>query len=116
MRSDVEVVVPGSTEFAGTYRGGDEVYRWLLAMRRVFVPAGESTEFSHAGNDMVIRQLAFVRGRGWVNCFRFTFDELLIERIAWEPDDMKAFDALIKRMIDVLEEPKPSGSGRHTRF
>jgi len=110
MCPDVEVVVPGNTAFAGTYRGPIEVYAWLLAMRQAFAPAAESTLFSHEGNDVVMRQLAFVRGRAWVNCFRFTFDGLLIKRIAWEPDDMRAFDALITRVIDVLDEPTLSGS------
>jgi hypothetical protein len=100
---DVEVVVPGNTTFAGTYRGIDEVYRWLVAMRRAFIPAELATEFSHEGNDMVMRRASWVGTRKWINCFRFTFDGLLIKRVAWEPDDMDAFDALIESLTEVLD-------------
>jgi hypothetical protein len=100
MTPDIEVVVPGSTPFAGTYRGGDEVHRWLLAMSRAFVPAGRPNEFSHEGDDMVLHQWAWVRGREWLNCFRFTFDGPRMSRIVWEPEDIATFDELITEVLE----------------
>jgi hypothetical protein len=100
MTSDVEVVVPGDTAFAGNYRGADEVHRWLLAMRQAFVPAGRPNEYVHEGDDLVVRQWAWVRGRQWLNCFRFTFEGPRIKRIAWEPEDLATFDELITEVLE----------------
>ena len=100
MTPDVEVVVPGHTPFAGAYRGADEVHRWLLAMRRAFVPAGRPNEYAHEGDDMVVRQWAWVRGRQWLNRFRFTFEGAQISRISWEPEDLSTFDELITEVLE----------------
>jgi hypothetical protein len=102
---DIEIVVPGNTAFAGTYRGGDEAYWWLLTMRRAFRPAEQPMEFCHNGNDLVLRQVAQVGGRLWMNIFRFRFDGRLIQRIAWEPEDIETFDALIEEVIDAGDKP-----------
>ena len=107
MTPDVEVVVPGHTSFAGTYRGGDEVHRWLLTMREAFVPADRANEFAHEGDDMVVHQWAWVRGREWLNIFRFTFDGTLIARIAWEPEDLATFDDLISEALDGVAHTSP---------
>jgi hypothetical protein len=96
MTPEIEIVVPGNSSFAGTYRGPDEAHGWLLAMRRVFIPAEQPTEFSHSGDDMVIRQVAWVGEEEYANVFRLTFDGALVSRIAWEPDDMEEFDELLE--------------------
>jgi DNA-binding CsgD family transcriptional regulator len=53
MRGDVDVEVPGHSQFAGHHRGYDEVAVWLRGMRQALVPAGRPIEYAHEGDDMV---------------------------------------------------------------
>jgi hypothetical protein len=56
MRPDVDVEVPGTSEFAGHHHGPDEVDRWLRGVRRAFRTMGDPI-VSHEGDDMVVSRV-----------------------------------------------------------
>jgi hypothetical protein len=107
MRLDVDVEVPGHSPFAGHHHGPEEVGRWLLGMRRAFVPAGRPLAFSHEGDDMVVSQVVRLKGVEWTNRYRITFDDSgRIERILWEPDDIETFDVLVESVFEAADRPR----------
>jgi hypothetical protein len=106
MRPDVDVEVPGTSPFAGHHRGPDEVDRWLRGLRRAFALAGDPTEVSHEGDDMVVSRVVRLKLGEWTLRFRLTFDESgRIGRIVWEADDIETFDVLVEAVFEAADRP-----------
>ena len=104
MRPDVEIEVPGNSSLAGHHHGYDAVGRFLAGLQRVFVPAELPMEFSHEGKEMVLSQILRAGSTEWTHRYRITFDESgRIERIVFEPDDIKTFDVLVERAFAATE-------------
>jgi hypothetical protein len=101
MRSDVEIEVPGGSMLAGCHHGSDAVSLFLDRLQRVFVPAEQPLEFFHEGNEMVMSQILRAGITEWTHRYRIAFDESeRIERIVFEPDDIRTFDVLVNRVFE----------------
>ena len=106
MRPGVAIEVPGNSPLAGHHRGSEEVHAFLVGLQRVFVPTEKPFEFVHNGNEMVMSQVLRARATEWTHRYRITFDEAgRVERILFEPDDIEAFDALVKRVFETTDSP-----------
>ena len=78
MSRDVVLELPGTSTLAGTYRGTDEVGRFMSQLRWVLGTGRHEVSFEHDGDQMLIRHQVAVRGpqhvAGMVLFQRFTFD------------------------------------------
>jgi hypothetical protein len=106
MRPEVDIEVPGDSVLAGHHQGFEAVSRFLAGLQRVFVPAEQPIEFSHEGNEMVMSQVLRAGATEWRHRYRITFDESgRIERIVFEPPNIKAFDVLVARAFEATDRP-----------
>ena len=105
MSRDVVLELPGASALAGTYRGIDEVGRFMTQLRWVLETGGHEVSFEHDGDQMLIRHQVAVRGpqhvAGMVLYQRFTFDAPSgkIVSITVEPEDRGLFDYLIHTVL-----------------
>ena len=101
MRPDVILVMPGSSPLAGTYRGIEEVGRFVVSLRAVLDSGRNEVSFEHEGDDMVVRHQVEVHGpqhiAGMILYQRFVFDgpSGMITSITVEPEDGGLFDYVI---------------------
>jgi ketosteroid isomerase-like protein len=101
MRSDVILVMPGSSPLAGTYRGIEEVGRFVVSLRAVLDSGRHEVSFEHEGDDMVVRHQVEVHGpqhvAGMILDQRCVFDSPSgkIISITVEPEDGGLFDYVI---------------------
>lgn len=92
MSRDVVIELTGTSVIAGTYRGTDEVGRFMSQLRWVLETGRQEVSFEHDGDQMLIRHQVAVRGpqhvAGMVLFQRFTFDAPSgkIVSITVEPD------------------------------
>jgi hypothetical protein len=106
MRPGVAIEVPGESPLAGHHRGSEDVHDFLVGLQRVFVPTDKPFEFAHNGNEMVMSQVLRAGTTEWTHRYRITFDEAgRVERILFEPDDIEAFDVLVKRVFETDDGP-----------
>jgi ketosteroid isomerase-like protein len=105
MRPDVVLLLPGTSPLAGTYRGIEEVGRFVVALRAVLDTGRHEVSFEHEGDDMVVRHQVAVHGRqhiaGMVLHQRFTFDAPSgkITSITVEPEDRGLFDYVVRTAL-----------------
>jgi ketosteroid isomerase-like protein len=101
MSRDVVLQLPGTSALAGTYRGIDEVGRFMSQLRWVLETGRHEVSFEHDGDQMLIRHQVAVRGpqhvAGMVLFQRFTFDAPSgkIVSITVEPEDRGLFDYVV---------------------
>jgi ketosteroid isomerase-like protein len=105
MRPDVVLVLPGTSPLAGTYRGIEDVGRFVVELRAVLDTGRHGVSFEHEGDDMVVRHQVAVHGpqhiAGMVLHQRFTFDAPTgkIAAITVEPQDRGLFDYVVHTAI-----------------
>ena len=113
MSADVVLELPGTSALAGTYRGIDEVGRFVSALRSVLETGRHEVSFQHEGDDMVVRHQVAVHGpqhvAGMVLFQRFTFDAPSgkIVSITVEPEDRGLFDYVVHAALSDDGTPTP---------
>ncbi|MCD6020727.1 MAG: hypothetical protein K0R20_437 [Actinomycetia bacterium] len=101
MSGDVVLELPGTSALAGTYRGIDEVGRFVSQLRWVLETGRHEVSFEHDGDQMLIRNQVAVHGpqhvAGMILFQRFTFDAPSgkIVSITVEPEDRGLFDYVV---------------------
>lgn len=101
MRSDVVLEMPGSSPLAGTYRGIEEVGRFVVGLRAVLDSGRHEVSFEHEGDQMVVRHQVAVHGpqhvAGMILFQRFIFEPATgkIASITVEPEDRGLFDYVV---------------------
>ena len=114
MRPDVILVMPGSSPLAGTYRGIDEVGRFVISLRVALDSGRHELDFEHDGDEMVVRHQVEVHGpqhvAGMILYQRFAFDSAtgMITSITVEPEDRGLFDYVIHSRLRDSEIAVPS--------
>jgi ketosteroid isomerase-like protein len=105
MSRDVVLELPGTSALAGTYRGIDEVGRFMSQLRWVLETGRHEVSFEHDGDQMLLRHQVAVRGpqhvAGMVLVQRFTFDAPSgkIVSITVEPEDRGLFDYVVHTVL-----------------
>ena len=105
MSRDVVLELPGTSALAGTYRGIDEVGRFMSRLRRVLETGPLEVSFEHDGDQMLIRHQVAVRGpqhvAGMILFQRFTFDAPSgkIVSITVEPENRGLFDYVVHTVL-----------------
>jgi ketosteroid isomerase-like protein len=105
MRPDVVLVLPGASPLAGTYRGIEELGRFVAALRAVLDTGRHEVAFEHFGDRMDVRHQVGVHGpqhhASMVLYQRFTFDAASkkITSITVEPEDPGLFDYVVQTAI-----------------
>jgi ketosteroid isomerase-like protein len=122
MRPDVVLLLPGTSPLAGTYRGIEEIGRFVVALRAVLDTGRHEVSFEHEGDEMVVRHQVAVHGpqhiAGMVLYQRFTFDAPSgkITSITVEPEDRGLFDYMVHAALANGKVPSlPSSWGSRTR-
>jgi len=113
MSRDVVLELPGTSALAGTYRGTDEVGRFMSQLRWVLGTGRHEVSFEHDGDQMLIRHQVAVRGpqhvAGMVLFQRFTFNAPSgkIVSIMVEPEDRGLFDYVVHTALseDTVASP-----------
>lgn len=113
MSRDVVLELPGNSALAGTYRGTDEVGRFMSQLRWVLETGRHEVSFEHDGDQMLIRHQVAVRGpqhvAGMVLFQRFTFNAPSgkIVSITVEPEDRGLFDYVVHTALseDTVASP-----------
>jgi ketosteroid isomerase-like protein len=101
MSGDVVLELPGTSALAGTYRGIDQVGRFVSQLRWVLDAGRHEVSFEHDGDQMLIRHQVAVHGphhvAGMILFQRFTFDAPSgkITSIMVEPEDRGLFDYVV---------------------
>ena len=111
MRSDVTLVLPGSSPLAGTHRGIAEVGHFVVALRMVLQTgrANGTITFVHEGDEMVVRHQVSVLGpqhtAEMVLRQHFTFDGPggKLASITVEPEDEGLFDYVVQSALGDAE-------------
>ena len=105
MRSDVVLELLGSSPLAGTYRGVEELGRFVVALRTVLDTGRHEVSFTHQGNQMIVRHQVAVHGPQHVAAMilrqRFEFDAAdgKITSITVEPEDRGLFDYVVQTAL-----------------
>jgi len=105
MRPDVVLVLSGSSPLAGTYRGIEELGRFVVALRAVLDTGRHEVSFEHEGDQMIVRHQVAVHGPQHIAAMilrqRFTFDAPSgkIASITVEPEDRGLFDYVVHSAI-----------------
>jgi ketosteroid isomerase-like protein len=105
MRSDVVLVLLGTSPLAGTYRGVEELDRFVVALRAVLDTGRHQVSFTHQGNQMIVRHQVEVHGPQHVAAMilrqRFEFDPVSgkITSITVEPEDRGLFDYVVQTAL-----------------
>jgi ketosteroid isomerase-like protein len=113
MSPDVVLRLPGTSTLAGTYRGIDEVGRFVSALRSVLDTGRHETSFEHDEDQMMIRHQVAVHGpqhvAGMILFQRFTFDVPTgkIVSITVEPEDRGLFDYVVHSALSDGNVPSP---------
>ena len=113
MSRDVVLELPGNSRLAGTYRGIDEVGRFMSQLRWVLESGRHEVSFEHDGDQMLIRHQVALRGSqhvaGMVFFQRFMFDAPSgkIVSITVEPEDSGLFDYVVHTALsdDTVASP-----------
>jgi hypothetical protein len=110
MSADVTMHVPGSSGFAGTFRGPDAVGRCIVGLRRVFEAGTGKTAFVHDRDGMVVSHEISIHGAmhdvPMVVTFAIGYDaDERVRTIAVEPQDLGLFDHVLRS--SALGEPGP---------
>jgi ketosteroid isomerase-like protein len=114
MRSDVVLELPGSSPLAGTYRGIEEVGRFVVSLRDVLDTGRHQVSFEHEGDLMVVRHRVEVHGpqhvAGMILYQRFVFDAPSgkITSITVEPEDNALFDHVVHTRLADGDGSSPS--------
>jgi len=113
MSADVVLELPGTSALAGTYRGIDEVGRFVSQLRSVLDTGRHEVSFEHDGDEMLIRHQVAVHGpqhvAGMILVQRFTFDAPSgkIVSITVEPEDRGLFDYVVHTALSDNTVPSP---------
>jgi len=105
MRSDVVLELFGSSPLAGTYRGVEELGRFVVALRAVLDTGRHQVSFIHEGDQMIVRHQVAVHGPQHVAAMilrqRFEFDAATgkITSITVEPEDRGLFDYVVQTAL-----------------
>ena len=104
MRPDVVLVLPGSSPLAGTYRGIEDLGRFVTELRAVLDTGRHEVSFEHEGDQMIVRHQVAVHGPQHIAAMilrqRFTFDASgKIASITVEPEDRGLFDYVVHSAI-----------------
>jgi ketosteroid isomerase-like protein len=107
MRSDVVLMLPGSSPLAGMHKGIAEVGHFVVALRMVLQTGSNNGEISflHEGDQMVVRHQVSVLGpqhtAEMVLRQRFTFDgeSGKLASITVEPEDEGLFDYVVRSAL-----------------
>jgi ketosteroid isomerase-like protein len=105
MRPDVVLELLGTSPLAGTYRGVEELDRFVVALRAVLDTGRHEVSFTHHGDQMIVRHQVAVHGPQHVAAMilrqRFEFDPATgkITSITVEPEDRGLFDYVVRTAL-----------------
>jgi ketosteroid isomerase-like protein len=114
MRPDVVLELLGSSPLAGTYRGLEELGRFVIALRTVLDTGRHKVSFTHQGDQMIVRHQVEVHGPQHVAAMilrqRFEFDPAngKITSITVEPEDRGLFDYVVQTALSEGRVSAPS--------
>jgi hypothetical protein len=105
-RPDVVLKMAGSSRFAGTYQGLEEVGNFLLDMGHVLRSAERPIGYDHLGHELIAHHTLLLQGPNdlveVVLHIRIVFDsDDRASSIFVEPEDLRSFDAVL--------DPTPRG-------
>jgi ketosteroid isomerase-like protein len=89
----------GSSELAGTYRGVEEIDRYIIAVRDVVRPTAKPIAYTHRADEMVATNEIGVFGpSGAVDMtmhITLTFDRDKVAVVYVRPEDLELFDKVL---------------------
>jgi hypothetical protein len=95
----------GASPLAGTYRGVEELDRFVVTLRAVLDTGRHEVSFTHDGDQMIVRHQVAVHGPQHVAAMilrqRFDFDPASgkITSITVEPEDRGLFDYVVQTAL-----------------
>lgn len=104
VRSDVVMVLPGSSWLAGMHIGYDGVRRCITGLRRVLRAEDNQLSFIHGARHMIVRHDVVVQGRdnavqmGLMVRVRYDMEDK-VDALFVDPDDQDLFDHVANSLM-----------------
>jgi hypothetical protein len=108
MNPDIEMVFPGTSWLAGTYRGAEQVMRCILALRHVLDSNDDRISFLHEGGRMVVRHDITLHGPlhevEMTFLIHLSFDtDGRVKSVGVEPEDLRLFDHVLSTAMRAVD-------------
>jgi|RhiMetdeSRZDD1v2_1073273.scaffolds.fasta_scaffold12419_10 hypothetical protein len=108
MVDDIEMVFPGTSYLAGTYRGAESVMRCILALRHVLDSNEDRISFVHDEDRMIVRHDITLHGplheieMGFL--VKLTFDpDGRVKSVVVDPEDLRLFDHVLSTAMKAAD-------------
>lgn len=99
LSEDAELMFAGSSELAGTYRGVEEIDRYLVAIRDIVRPNGKTIAYTHREDEMVASHEIGVFGPSgaadMTMHITLTFDRDKVAVVYVRPENLELFDRVL---------------------
>jgi hypothetical protein len=108
MVDDIEMVFPGTSWLAGTYRGAESVMRCILALRHVLDSNEDRISFVHDDERMIVRHDITLHGPlhevEMAFLVKLAFDpEGRVRSVIVDPEDLRLFDHVLSTAMKAAD-------------